>query len=166
MKNNKAAGVDGIVAEMIKYGEEALDNAMINEHKKIWTSEEMPSEWEEGIYLPLYKKNDKHACMNYRGLCLLNIGYKILACILCHRFQPYYERIVGDYQAGFMPGRSTTDNIFIVRQVCEKYREYDRTAWHVFVDYRQAYDSAYRPSLWAILRQFNVPGKLIRLIKA
>ena len=78
---------------------------------------------------------------------------------------PFYLGIVGEYQAGFVPGRSTTDNIFIVRQLCEKYREYNRTAWHVFVDYRQAYDSVHRPSLWTILRHFNLPQKLIRLIK-
>ena len=64
-----------------------------------------------------------------------------------------------------MPGRSTINNIFIVRQLCEKYREYGRTAWHVFVDYRQAYDSVHRPSLWIILKRFNIPQKLIRLIK-
>ena len=60
----------------------------------------------------------------------------------------------------------SSGNIFVVRQVCEKYREYCRTAWHVFVDYRQAYDSVHRPSLWSILQHFQVPMKLIRLIKA
>ena len=135
-------------------------------YKKIWSDEVMPQDREEGIYLPLHKKEDIYDCVNYRGLCLLNIGYKILANILCRRFQPHYLGIVGDYQAGFMPGRSTTDNIFIVRQVCEKYREYGRTAWHVFVDYRQVFDSIHRPSLWLILRSLNVPENIIRLAKA
>ena len=143
-----------------------MEVEMTTVYKKIWRDKVMPQEWQEGIYLPLHKKDDRHSCENYRGLRLLTIGYKVLANIMCHRLQPHYLRIVGEYQAGFMPGRSTIDNIFIVRQMCEKYREYNRIAWHVFVDYRQAYDSVHRPSLWSILRHFEVPQKLVRLVKA
>ena len=98
MKNNKAAGVDGILAEMIKYGGGRMEEEMTTLYKKIWRDEAMPQEWQEGIYLPLHKKDDRHSCENYRGLCLLTIGYKVLANILCHRLQPHYLRIVGEYQ--------------------------------------------------------------------
>ena len=157
MKNNKAAGVDGIVAELIKCGGRQLEAEMIAMFKRIWTEEIMPPEWQVGIFLPIHKKNDRYICENYRGICLLTMGYKILANIICARLMPYYARIIGDYQAGFMPAKSTIDNIFIVRHLTEKYREYGRTAWHIFVDYRQAYDSVHRPSLWSILSQFHIP---------
>ena len=57
-------------------------------------------------------------------------------------------------------------NVIVLRQLGEKYREYGRTAWHVFVDYRQAYDSVHRPSLCHILRQYGIPAKLVRLVQA
>ena len=166
LKNNKATGMDGIGGELIKYGGQIMEEEMIKIFTKVWREERMPEEWEEGIYLPLHKRDDKLVCDNYRGLCLLNVGYKILSSLLCRRLLPYYMRIVGDYQAGFVPGKSTIDNIFALRLLNEKYREYGRTAWHVFVDYKQAYDSVHRPSLWAILRHFHVPGNLIRLIQS
>ena len=65
-----------------------------------------------------------------------------------------------------MSSRSTIDNIFIVRQLSEKYREYGQSIWHIFIDYAQAYDSVHRNSLWNVLRSFRVPEKLIRVIKA
>ena len=74
-----------MLAEMIKYGGERMEEEMTTVYKKIWRDEVMPQEWQEGIYLPLHKKDDRHSCENYRGLCLLTIGYKGLANILCHR---------------------------------------------------------------------------------
>ena len=134
-------------------------------YKRIWEDESIPEQWEEGIYLPLHKKNDRATCSNYRGLCLLNIGYKIFSILLCGKLLPYYLNIIGDYQTGFMPTKSTIDNIFLLRQINEKYREFAKTSWHVFIDYTQAFDSIHRESLWTILRSFQVPEKLIRLIK-
>ena len=158
--------MDGIGAELIKYGGRSMEEEMIKLFKKVWMEEQIPQEWPEGIYLPLHKKDDRFVCDNYRGLCLLNVGYKILASILCRRLLPHYQRVIGDYQSGFVTGKSTIDNIFVLRQLNEKYREYGRTAWHIYVDYKQAYDSVHRPSLWNILRCFEIPEKLISLIKA
>jgi len=38
---------------------------------------------------------------NYRAVTLLCITYKILANILCVKFVPYAEEIIGKYQGGF-----------------------------------------------------------------
>ena len=115
---------------------------------------------------PGYIQGDRIVCDNYRGLSLLNIGYKVLANVLYTLLYPYYKDALGAYQAGFLPNKSTIDNIFIVRQLSEKYREYGKEVWHVFVDYAQAYDSVLSPSLWNILRSFAVPEKLIRVVQA
>ena len=165
LKNHKAAGTDGIVAELLKHGGNELLDEVVRQFMRIWEEERMPDEWEKGIYLPLHKKDDRAACKNYRGLCLLNIGYKIFSILLCGKLLPHYETIIGDYQAGFMPSKSTIDNIFLLRQINEKYREYARTSWHIFIDYTQAYDSIHRDSLWSILREFNIPEKIIRMIR-
>ena len=81
------------------------------------------------------------------------------------RLMPWYLAVFGKYQSGFVPGRSTIDNIFILRQINEKYHEYARTSWHIFVDYQQAYDSIHRTSLSNILKHFGVHAKIVRMIK-
>ena len=165
LKNCKAGGIDGIVGELVRYGGEDLMAKMIVLYRKIWEDEVMPDEWNVGVYVPLHKKEDRSSCDNYRGLCLLSIGYKVLARMMCNRLMPWYMSIVGGYQAGFVPGKSTIDNIFVIRQLNEKFHEYAKTSWHVFVDYRQAYDSIHRPSLWNMLREFQVPEKIVKLAK-
>lgn len=67
-KNWKASGTDDIPAEFIKYGEEALHQAIYDVCQKIWNKEELPEEWNKAIVVPLHKKGDKLNCNNYRGI--------------------------------------------------------------------------------------------------
>jgi len=71
----------------------------------------MPKDWEEGIIYPIYKKGDRSACSNYRGITLFNVIYKIFTILLHNRLQKITERKIGDYQAGFRTNRSTIDHI-------------------------------------------------------
>ena len=49
---------------------------------------------------------------------------------------------IGKEQLGFMEGSGTTDGIFCLRQVMEKYREKQRPLHMVFIDLEKAYDSS------------------------
>ena len=50
------------------------------------------------------------------------------------------EVTISDEQFRFMPGRSTTDAIFALRQLIEKYREGRQKLHCVFIDLEKAYD--------------------------
>jgi hypothetical protein len=58
--------------------------------------------------------------MNNRGINLICTAHKVFANILCNRLEPITGRIIGEYQAGFRPGRSTIDQVFTVKQTLEK----------------------------------------------
>jgi hypothetical protein len=57
---------------------------------------------------------------NYGGISLLSTSYKILSNILLSRLTLYVDEIIGDHQCGFRRNRSTTDQIFCIRQTLEK----------------------------------------------
>jgi hypothetical protein len=49
----------------------------------------------------LHKKGDIKKCENYRGISLLNSGYKIYANIIKNKLYEYYKGKLGEKQNGF-----------------------------------------------------------------
>jgi len=113
---------------------------------------------------PIYKKGDTKDCNNL--IALLNVTYKIFTNCILSRIKETAENVIGDYQGGFRPGRSTTDLIFIVRQLIQKTWEFNKEMHILFVDFQKAYDSIHREGLIITLAELNFPHKLINLIKS
>ena len=67
---------------------------------------------------------------------------------------------------GFSAGRSTTDAIFILLQMQQKYVKNKQKLYHVFVDLEKAFDRIPRRTLRWALRKQMVPEKLVRLVLA
>jgi sorting nexin-29 len=165
LKNWKIPGPDGIAAELIKFGGEKLQNIIFQVCQEIWNEKKMPENWNKAIIIPLYKKGNRTDCHNYKGIVLLNTVYKVYSKILLARFTPYSEECLGDYQCGFRKGKSTIEQLPTIGQIIEKKYEYHQNMWQVFIDFKKAYDSIHRDSLYNIMNDFGFPEKLIRLTK-
>lgn len=166
LKLNKAPGEDGICAEMLKNGGEELHRHIHRLVVLIWEREEIPEDWKVGIICPLHKKGDRTNCTNYRGITLLSAVYKVLSTVLQNRLTKVTEHILGEYQCGFRPGRSTIDQIFGVRQSMERQWEHNSQLHQLFIDFQKAYDSINRNVLWRAMAELGVPDKYIRLARA
>ena len=64
-----------------------------------------------------------------------------------------------------MPGRSTTDAIFCLRMLLEKWTERQKAVHCVFIDLEKAYDRVPREELWECLRLAETSACYIRIIK-
>jgi len=85
----------------------------------------------------VYKKGDKMDPKNYKGISLLNTSYKISSNLLLNRLKPFIKEIIGEFQAGFMIGKSTIDQIHIIKQVAEKSNEFNKDVHMLFLDLKQ-----------------------------
>ncbi|KAK3571225.1 hypothetical protein QTP86_005424 [Hemibagrus guttatus] len=70
-----------------------------------------------------------------------------------------------EQQYGFIPRKSTTDAIFALRILMEKYRDGQRELHCVFVDLEKAYDRVPREELWYCMRQSGVAEKYVRVVQ-
>jgi hypothetical protein len=130
LKNNKAAGADSIAAKLLKNSGPNLVDALHAVIQQAWTSATLSRSWTEGALCPVYKKGEKLDCKNYRGISLSNVPYKVFDKILYARLLPYANAAVQHYQAGF---QSTTDELFALRQILEKFNEFNITMHHLFL---------------------------------
>ena len=55
------------------------------------------------------------------------------------RLKPQADKNVVEEQAGFRAGRSTTEQIFNLRILCEKYLQHQQDLCHVFLDFKMAF---------------------------
>ena len=61
---------------------------------------------------------------------------------------------VDNMQFGFMPGRGTTNTLFILRRMQEEYREKDKKLYMCFVDLEKPFDRVPRRVMqWALRRK-------------
>ncbi|XP_058456370.1 uncharacterized protein LOC131433790 [Malaya genurostris] len=72
LKTNKAAGKDGIVAELIKMGPEKLATCLHRLIVRICETEQLPEEWKGAVICPIHKKGDHLECENFQVITILN----------------------------------------------------------------------------------------------
>lgn len=73
-------------------------------------------------------------------ICLLNAAYKINSKIINNTLQVLTNATIAEQQCGFRKGRSCTDDVFIVKQITEKRREFNLETPMDFIDYENAFD--------------------------
>jgi sorting nexin-29 len=86
--------------------------------------------------------------------------------ILLNRLKPQAEIIIAEEQAGFRAGRSTTEQIFNLRILCEKYSQHQLDLYHVFIDFKKAFDRVWHAALWSTMRTYNITPSLVRTIES
>ena len=82
--------------------------------------------------------------------------------ITLNRLKPQAEKIIAKEQAVFRAGRSTTEQIFNLRTLCEKYLQHQKDVYHVFIDFKKAFDRVWHAALWAIMKKHNISTNLIQ----
>ena len=72
---------------------------------------------------------------------------------------------IGNTQYGFRPGKSTTEPIFILRIIQEKYSDMNEELHMVFLYLEKAYDRVPLELIWWCLRTKRVPEGYVTVIQ-
>ncbi|KAK3544885.1 hypothetical protein QTP86_027580, partial [Hemibagrus guttatus] len=164
MKSGKAVGPDDILVEVWKCLGEAAVEFLASLFNRVLESERMPKEWRRSVLVPIFKnKGDVQSCSNYRGIKLMSHTMKVWERVVEARLRKVVE--ICEQQYGFMPRKSTTDAIFALRILMEKYRDGQMELHCVCVDLEKAYDRVPREELWYCMRKSGVAEKYVRVVQ-
>ena len=152
MKNGKAAGDDECINEILKAGGEEMKESIWVLFQKMWKEEKIPIDWARGIIVPIFKDGEKKNVDNYRGITLLSVVGKFFTSILNNRITDWLEsnKKIVEEQGGFRENRSTSEQIFILRETIEARKKKRKKTFCCFLDIKKAYDTVFREGLWAI----------------
>ena len=80
--------------------------------------------------------------------------------IILNSLQPQTEEvIIAEEQAGFRAGRS------IFRILFEKYLQHQQNLYHIFIEFKKAFDRVWHEALWATIRKYKINTSIIRVIE-
>lgn len=166
-KLNKSVGIDGIPNEAIKNKFSIIYLEKLFNH--VFIHEKFPNSWRTSIVKPIPKKStiDSHDPLQYRGISLLCIMYKLYAYILNDRlvFHMEHDDRYIDEQNGFRRLRSCEEHIFVLTSII-KNRKYKKMSTFVaYLDAEKAFDKVNRNYLLYKLIKHDVTGKLFKAIE-
>ena len=139
-------------------------------------SEEEPDQWDrvmkEGVVVPLFMKGDRKNLGNFRGVCLLAMGSRILERVMATRLRSWAElnRLMDDNQHGFRTGRSTAVAAQILIRINEELKTESEAhspedPMAILLDITKAYPRVNKTILWAMLKKYAVKGRGLRILQ-
>ena len=78
LSKKKSCGHDGISAEVLKLGAEAIAGPLTLIINTSITTGKFPTKWKQAKVTPIYKKGDRKTKENYRPVALLSVSAMIL----------------------------------------------------------------------------------------
>ena len=164
MKKGKAVGPDELPVEVWKCMKKIGIKFLTRLFNRLLMGERMPEEWRRSVLIPIYKnKGDAQCCGNYRRIKLMSDTMKVWERIIEASLRDRVE--ISKQQYGFMSEKGTTDAMFTLKMLMEKYKEGQRELQCVFVDLEKAYDSVLREELWYCMRKSGLAEKYVRLVQ-
>ena len=178
---DSSPGEDGVrLSYLLKGGEKVVDEVVrIVQFMFVEPVEKWEDCLRSGVVVPLYKmKGDRDDPGNYRGVCLLSMGSRILARIVANRLAVWAEArgLLDDDQQGFRKKRATTDATQMMWQIKEDVVDLERRREGEVVDdkerlagrlldLKKAYPRVSKPALWGILERYGLDGNFLESIK-
>ena len=171
LKSNRTGGPDGLCIEMFKAVIDDIMHFLYLLFNDIYDSGIFPEDWCKSIISPIHKSGPVNSPENYRAIALINCLCKIFINILTIRLTDWAEthQVIDESQAGFRKGYGTTDNIFSLHALVQKYLCRKKGRFYcIFIDFKRAFDSIQHANLWYSLQRkgINPGGKFLPIFKS
>ena len=164
IKANKTPGLDNIPA--IIWKDQAFQPILLSLCNEVYLNHTPPSAWRTSGIIPLPKKGDLTSPSNYRGISLTSLAAKIYNKMILNRLTPFLDPILRKNQNGFRKGRSTIAQILSLRRIIEEMKNHNKEVTLCFVDFKKAFDSINRETMFKILPLYGIPEQIIKAIEA
>lgn len=167
LKDRKAPGYEGIKGEVVKRMYGRIKGVLLSLYNKMLREGVFPDVWKKGIVKVFLKSEDKDPSKvkSYRPVTLLPVLGKLGERLIVRRMKQWMEREgrVNRAQYGFTEGVGTLDALLDMRREVEESEE--KYVVGLFLDISGAFDSAWWPEVLRVLREWQCPNNIYRLVR-
>jgi hypothetical protein len=163
----KAAGLDNLTAEHLKYSHPALTSILTKLFNLIVCHGHVPNDFCKSYTVPLPKRENTHGKTftvdDFRGISISSILSKVLEYCILNRYSTFFN--TSDNQFGFKKGIGCTEAIYTVKNAVDHYVKGGSTVNICALDLSKAFDKTNHYGLYLKLMEKKVPVHLLRLIQ-
>ena len=133
---------------MLKNGNFVLQPCLVKLFNIILSSGIYPTEWVQGLIFPIYKTGDPLNPSNYRGIAITSCLSKLFNSILNARLEKYIlkNELIRNEQIGFKTGCQTSDHIFKLKTIIDKYLNKSKKVYACFIGVRSLFRQPIAPT--------------------
>jgi hypothetical protein len=165
LKLHKAAGLDAVKNELLKFGGEAMADTLLALFNWLRVTESFPRDWGKAVLVQLYKDGDMSDPGNYRGISLISCLGKLYLSLWTERLTRMAESRLSDMQGGFRSKRAGSEQTFALYESLVRRKRAKKKTFLFFIDFRKAFDRVWWNGLWKALFDMGVQGKAWRIIR-
>ena len=74
--------------------------------------------------------------------------------------------MTGEEQCGFRSGRGCVDQVFVMKQMSEKFVDKSKCLYVAFLDLEKAYDRVDRDAMGRVLGMYGINGQLLKAVQS
>ena len=125
-----------------------------------------PENWCKGIITPIHKQGEIDNPDNYRGITINSCLRKLFNLLLTKCLTAFTNdnQILKYNQIRFRKNFRTSDLVFTIKTIINKYLKENKKLYLCFVDFRKAYDSIWREALfYKLSAYYDVSANFINI---
>ena len=157
---NKATGINTISPKILKHCALSLTRPLCHLFNLSLTTGAIPQEWKVHLIVPVYKSAERSSVQNYRPISLLCNTSKVLESLFYNRIINHVLDNITTCQFGFLPGRSTTQQLLLYLNDIYQATSQGYQADSIYLDFRKAFDSVPHNKLLVKLSLNGIKGNL------
>ena len=166
LKNNKAAGIDGVPVEQLKNLGPKTHKWLLPMLNNCFTHNKSPTIWRKSNIIAILKPGKDSAIpQGYWPISILCHTYKLYERLILNRIAPTIEEHLIKEQAGFRPGKSCTSQLLNLTQHIEDDYQVGKVTGTAFVDMSASYDTVNHIILIQKLYNTTQDSKLCRVMQ-
>ena len=125
---------------MIKYSQSYLTPVYTKQLNEILGTGIYPTSWKQGYIIPIYKNGDRSDPNNYRGITIISNIAKLFNSVINNRLIKFIENnnLIDENQIGFKQKSRTSDHVFVLKSLIDKYLSNGNKLYTCFVDFSQS----------------------------
>ena len=124
---------------------------------KIWQTGEWPTPWTQSLIITLLKKGSLQLCQNYHTISLISHPNKVMLRILLNiLLKSQLRRSSKKNRQVSEQGGAQQSKCSILEYPVRNNLQHQQNLYHVFVDFKKAFDRVWHAALWATMGLHNI----------